>query len=459
MSLFLPSQSAQIERVNQVAEQSKLREELESVSTKSTKSINNDLSRMTNEVLKYFEGSPAGLIQTPQQLHEYVDRCIEAGIVGVDTETTGLDRTYDTIVGSSLYYPGGVEVYIPNNHIHPIFEDRYKGQLTYAETAVEFQRMVDAGVKFVFANADFDLAMINKDYKVDLLPNFYYDVILAWRCIKENEKDNSLKGLYAKYVMKNKVDPKKFTDFFTPELFPFCKPETAKLYAANDAKITYELYEWQLPYITIGHPKCQKHKLESIAKLVWDIEYPMVAVCQNLHRYGMYLDMTTSAILYKRYSEKQAEETKKLQQMVQDILDKHPERKSNLKGYIPDGKSFNPKSSIQVAYLLYDVMHIPTPKGNRSTDKEILKSLNLPVTNQILAVRSMGVLMSTFIEKLPKSAAVDGRVHGTFKSIGADTGRLSSSDPNLQNIPSKDHYIRHMFRATPGYVMLSSDYS
>ena len=130
MPLFLPSQSAQIERVNQVAEQSKLREELESVSTKSTKSINNDLNRMTNEVLKYFEGSSAGLIQTPQQLHEYVDKCIEAGIAGVDTETTGLDRTYDTIVGSSLYYPGGVEVYIPNNHIHQIFEDRYKGQLT-----------------------------------------------------------------------------------------------------------------------------------------------------------------------------------------------------------------------------------------------------------------------------------------------------------------------------------------
>ena len=453
MSLFALPDSL---KINQVARQSLVPQTIES--TKSNKSINDELNRISEEVKNYFTDSKAELIRDAQTLHDYVDRCIEAKYVGIDTETTGLDRTYDTIVGCSLYYPGGVEVYIPNKHIIPIIEDYYKDQLSYEAVGAELQRMCDAGVKFIFANADFDLAMIYKDYKVDLLPNFFYDVILAWRCIKEDEKDNTLKGLYAKYVMKGKADPKKFRDFFSAQLFPFCKPQIAALYAANDAKITYELFRWQLPYITPDNPKCKKHKLESISRLIWDLEFPMVEVCQTLHRNGMYLDKNTAKILNKRYSERQAEELKKLQTMVQEILDKHPERR-NTKGYITTGSEFNPDSAIQVAYLLYDVMGIPTPKGTRSTDKSILKSLNIPVANQILSIRSMGTLMSTFIEKLPKAAKYDGRVHGTFKSVGADTGRMSSSDPNLQNIPSKDHYIRHMFRATPGYVMLSSDYS
>ena len=84
--------------------------------------------------------------------------------------------------------------------------------------------------------------MIYKDFKVDTIPAFYYDVILAWRCIQENEKDNTLKGLYAKYVKEGKVDPQKFSDFFPVKLFPYCKPEIAALYAANDARITYELF-------------------------------------------------------------------------------------------------------------------------------------------------------------------------------------------------------------------------
>ena len=425
MSLFALPDSA---KINQVARQSLVPPTIES--TKSNKSINDDLNRISEEVKSYFADSPAMLIMDAQALHEYADKCIEAKYVGIDTETTGLDRTYDTIVGCSLYYPGGVEVYIPNKHIIPIIEDYYKNQLSYEAVGAELQRMCDAGVKFIFANADFDLSMIYKDYKVDLLPNFFYDVILAWRCIKENEIDNSLKGLYAKYVMKNKVDPKKFSDFFSPELFPFCRPAIAKLYAANDAKITYELFKWQLPYITPDNPKCKKHKLESISSLIWDLEFPMVAVCQNLHRTGMYLDMNTAKILNKRYSDTQNDEMIKLQNMVQEILDKHPERRV-LKGYIATGKEFNPKSSTQVAYLLYDVMGVPTPKGNRSTDKDVLKLLNLPVTNQILYIRSLGVLMSTFIEKLPKSAAIDGRVHGTFKSVGADTGRMSSESPRI----------------------------
>ena len=84
-----------------------------------------------------------------------------------------------------------------------------------------------------------------------------------------------------------------------------------------------------------------------------------------------------------------------------------------------------------------------------SSDKSVLKKLNLPITNQLLKVRSLGTLIGSFVDKLPDATGADGRVHSTFKSIGADTGRMSSADPNVQNIPSHALDIRHQFRATP----------
>ena len=123
------------------------------------------------------------------------------------------------------------------------------------------------------------------------------------------------------------------------------------------------------------------------------------------------------------------------------------------------GKEFNPNSNTHVKYLLYVVMALDKPDGTDSTGKEVLGELNLPVTNQILKVRSLDTLISTFVDKLPKSTTPDSRIHAEFKSIGADTGRFSSRNPNLQNIPSHAEDIRHIFRATPGYAIISSDYS
>ena len=110
------------------------------------------------------------------------------------------------------------------------------------------------------------------------------------------------------------------------------------------------------------------------------------------------------------------------------------------------GKDFNPSgSSPHIKYLLKNFMGITVD----STNKEELKKLNLPVTNQILKVRSFGVLINSFVDKLPNVTGADGRIHSTFNPIGASTGRFSSKDPNMQNIPSHALDIRHQFRATP----------
>lgn len=453
MSLFNSSQMA---RINEVAERTKqLNKEKPKAVRVST--VNAELNEMSKAVQEYFKDSKAILIRTKDQLHDYVTSCIEAGYAGIDTETTGLDRQNDWIVGASLYYPGGVECYIPMKHLVPIFESPYKGQLSYQEVSEEFKRMENSSIRLIFANADYDLAMIYKDLKVDFCDRFYYDVILAWRCLKENEFHNDLKFLYNKYVLKGKGDPKRFSDFFSVKLFPFSDPEIAKLYAANDAKITYDLFKWQLPYVTESHPKCKKAHLEAISRLIWDLEMPMVKVCQNMHRTGMYIDKNVANALKKRYREDYNKEMKKLQDMVQEIIDNSTVSYSGKRPFTR-GSDFNPGSPPQVKYLVYDLLQVP--KGNSSgTGKEVLNEINLPVTNQILKVRSLSVLINTFVDKLPNSVARDGRIHGQFKQIGADTGRMSSAEPNLQNIPSHAVDIRHMFRATPGYVMLGSDFS
>lgn len=445
MGLFSQNQLSQI---NAIAEKSRAVAEPQK-KTASKKSVNAELLRISNDVLKYFKDSPAILISSKAELHDYVDECISAKYVAIDTETTGLDRIKDTIVGASLYYPGGTECYIPIKHMVPIFEVPYSEQLTYEEVQVEFQRLVDAQIFSEWANADFDLAMIFKDIHVDFLPTVFYDALHAWRTIKENEPKNDLKNLYNKYVLKGKGHPMRFKDFFPPSLFPYCKPEIAKLYAANDAKITHELCWWQIPYVTKDNPKCQKHHFEKIADLFWGVEKPMIEVCQKLHRRGIYVDKYAADMLQKKYGPSLEADKHAIQDDIQVLIDKAtvnlPKR--------PFGsiKEFNPNSTPHVQWVVYDLLGLGAGTGARTTDKDVLSTFNNPLVDKILAYRSLQTLVGTFVDKMPKIVGSDHRVHSTFKSQGAATGRMSSSSPNVQNIPSKHSDIRHMFRGQPAH--------
>lgn len=431
LKLFSADQQA---KINKVAEKAKARN---APPANSAKGITSELEIASQQVKEYFADSNAILITTEEQLHEYIDSCIDAGYVGIDTETTGLDKVHDTIVGSSLYYPGGVECYIPNKHRIPIFEDYRKNQLSYEVCQREFQRLVDNNVKCIFANADYDIAMLYKDYKVDFIGACYYDVILAWRVIKENELHNGLKELYNKYVLKGKGDPMKFSDFFKPSTFPYCKPEIAKLYAANDAKITYELFQWQLPYVTKTHPKCKKHHLEHIADVVWGIEFPMIRACAELHRAGIFVDKDVAKLIGQRYNQTYQTELAKMRAMVQKLINEHDLVANNKRPFLT-GNDFNPDSITHSQYLLYDLLHIPIPtsgknKGKRATGKDVIAEANLPETKQLLHVRSLRTLISTFTEKLPAAVAPDGRIHASFKSTGAATGRMCIAKGTLVN--------------------------
>ncbi len=442
MGLFTISQ---IDKINETAAKSKA--VLKPPKAKSSSKFNS-LDTVIKEVKDYFADSKAIIIRDRETLHEYVTGIINAGIAGIDTETTGLDKMHDEIVGASLYYPGAeAECYIPLRHRQRIFDDICKNQLTYEDVKEEFNRITNTDTKLIFANADFDLSMIYWNFNVDFCKNFYYDVILAWRCLKEDERDNSLKGLYNKYVLKGKGDPKKFSDFFSVDIFPYCPPEVAGLYAGNDAKITYELYKWQLPYVTKGNPKCEKKNLGAIADIIWNLEFPLVKVCQDMHRTGIQIDNNVAKKLKARYNEKYDRALAELQNMVQDALDNCTKPLPSTRQFTK-GEDFNPRSTLHVKFLLKDVLGIIDEKT--STGKEVLGELNHPIASQILKVRSLSTLINTFVDKLPELSAnsKDGRIHPSFKQLGARTGRISSEDPNAQNIPAKADDIRHMFRAT-----------
>jgi DNA polymerase I-like protein with 3'-5' exonuclease and polymerase domains len=122
----------------------------------------------------------------------------------------------------------------------------------------------------------------------------------------------------------------------------------------------------------------------------------------------------------------------------------------------------NVASPTQLAILFYDIMGCESvdKKSPRGTGEDILKKLDNPIANAVLDWRSMSKLVDTYIDKLPNCVNPnDGRIHCSFNQYGAKTGRFSSSDPNLQNIPSHNKDIRKMFIASPGYVLMSSDYS
>ena len=121
----------------------------------------------------------------------------------------------------------------------------------------------------------------------------------------------------------------------------------------------------------------------------------------------------------------------------------------------------NFQSPEQLAILLYDIIGCVNPDKEkpRAVDEKALKHINIPLTKAILEYRSITKLLSTYIDAIPaKIEPSDGRLHASFNQNGADTGRFSSSDPNLQNIP-RDGGIRCMFKATDGYYMVGADYS
>ena len=397
-------------------------------------------------------------IMDENEFKEYIYDCKYSGIVAMDTETTGLDPISDKIVGTSLYTPGKKGVYVPIHHISYITGIEVEGQLDPRIIKEGFETLVKSDVKFVEYNAKFDTRVVKNQLGVYVPCHF--DCHLAAMCLNENEP-HGLKTLHSKYVLDGKEDEFSFGKLFDGITFDYVPIKTGYIYAARDAVDTYELYEWQLPYLTEGNSLCTEYGLEHVSKVFWDIEMPCIEVLAEMEDTGVDFDLDYAYELSEKYNKQKDEQLEEFYR----ILDMYKPEIEKYKLNNPVNKLSDPiniASPTQLAILFYDILGIeaPDPKSPRGTGVEILQKIDNPLCKAILDYRATEKLLSTYVDKLPECInEKTGRIHCNFNQYGAKTGRMSSDNPNMQNIPSHNHDIRQMFKATDGYVMMSSDYS
>lgn len=401
------------------------------------------------------------VIQDETILHDYISKSIENGVISIDTETTGLDPLQDELVGICIYTPDMKGAYIPVNHKSYITQMKVDNQLPIDILKVEFERLNEQPLNIIMFNSTFDIRFIRSGLGVSLTCT--WDCYLAARLLNENEGagNNGLKKLHQKYVLNGEGDAFKFDDLFKGVSFDYVPINTGYLYAAHDPVITYELYEFQLPFLTATNYECTSRGLEDVAWVFHNIEMPCASVVADIEDNGVAFDIFYADKLHKKYNKLLQDKINKVYELINMYADEINQYKlKNINHKLSE--PINIDSPTQVAILFYDIIKIGVidEKTPRGTGEEILLKIDSPLSKAILDYRGVGKLINTYIDKLPTCVnPKDGRIHCKFNQYGADTGRFSSSDPNLQNIPSHNKDIRKMFKATDGYVLMSSDYS
>ncbi len=417
------------------------------------------INAMVNKVLGKYQDRYE-VIRDEESFEKYIDEAIKVGYIAIDTETNSLDPITCTLAGLCLYVPGAKAVYIPLHHVSYVTGIEIENQVSDEFADNQMARIKGAGVKVIMFNAKFDIRVIKNQLGTELTA--YWDGYLAARLLNENEPESNLKALHKKYCMRGEGDAFRFDSLFKGIPFTHIPVNTGYLYAARDAEITYELFEFQRPFLTEDDPICIERDLTGPAFVFNHIEMPLINIVAEMEDTGIAFDFEYAESLSKKYNQKLEAAKEKFYRLCDDFgqdLDDYRERKgaANKLEY-----PINISSAQQLAIMLYDILKIKSVDKNkpRGTGEEILQKIDHPVAKAILEYRGVAKLLSTYIEKMPAIAnPKTGRIHASFNQIGADTGRFSSSDPNMQNIPSHNNEIRKMFRASDGYVLLSSDYS
>lgn len=418
------------------------------------------INTLVSKTLGQYE-SEYVVIRDETGLEGYIDSSIENGVVAIDTETSGLDPITDVIAGLCLYTPGMRAAYVPINHVHYVTGEKIENQLSAEFVAEQLERIVKQKVKTIFFNAKFDIRVIKHQLGLDITP--YWDAYIAARLLNENELENGLKALHKKYCAPEDAgEVFSYEDLFKTVAFPMIPIQTAYLYAARDPLITYELFQFQQPYLTEDSETCIEHELQGPAWVFWNIEMPLVPVVAKMESTGIAFDMAFAKKLEVEYERKLEEKKKAFEDLCLDYATEIKRYRTASKDAAKLESPINIGSPTQIAILLYDVLKIPPVSKDkpRGTGEEILLKIDHPLSKAILEYRGIAILLKTFITKMPTIVnKKTGRIHASFNQMGADTGRFSSSDPNMQNIPSHNKDIRKMFKATDGYYLLSADYS
>lgn len=377
-------------------------------------------------------GSNFILVTKKEQLDSLAQAILQKKLVALDTETTSVHPFQCALVGMSFSVGEKEGYYIPVNH-------SYLGvpELLPLETvkAVLLPVLNSDEVKIVGHNIKFDLEVLHyHDFEIQKV---YADTMLLAHLIDSsaavNMDDLALKELNYKTVTYREVtgDKKKL-------LISEVDVESVCTYAAEDAEVTLRLYHALMS-------RCKDKDRE----LFFSLEMPMLSVLYTMELNGVLLDC--------RELDKQNQALKAELSDIEHQI------------YVSAGTSFNVASPKQLAKVLFEDLKIPYPKkakdGKYSTNEEILEAIapNYDIANLVLRYRELAKLISTYTEKLPSLISPKtGRIHTSFNQAGTVTGRLSSSDPNLQNIPARTNegkLIRKAFVAPEGYRLIAADYS
>ncbi|WP_434026632.1 DNA polymerase I [[Pseudomonas] boreopolis] len=375
-------------------------------------------------------------ILSAAQLQAWIARLREAGQFAFDTETDSLDAMQANLVGLSFAAEPGKAAYLPLGHDYP----GAPAQLDRAQ-ALDLLRplLEDASVRKLGQHGKYDLHVMRRHGIA--LAGYADDTLLESFVLNSGSARHDMDSLAKRYLGYETVKYEDVAGKGTKQIpFSHVGLDEATRYAAEDADITLRLHRVLAPKLAA------EPGLESVYR---GIEMPLVAVLERIEANGVQVD----AEELRRQSADLSRRMLAAQQKATELA----------------GRAFNLDSPKQLQALLFDELKLPavvkTPKGQPSTNEEALEAIadqhELP--RVILEYRGLAKLRSTYTDKLPEMIHPQtGRVHTSYHQAGAATGRLSSSDPNLQNIPIRTddgRRIRRAFVAPPGRKLVACDYS
>jgi len=496
--------------LEKIAKPKKVKEPKETI-TKAIKSktisLGEKLDLIREEVLKILHKqlNNVVIIKNKQDYLNYINNAITTGEIAVDTETNNsLDPITCKLMGLCLYYPGAKQAYVPVNHRNWITGEHLSWQLTEEDIKDGLELLAKSPMQWIYHNGKFDYQVLKETCNIEC--PITWDTLIAAKLIDENEYSAGLKQQYI-----SKIDPEQekydIEHLFEGVEYADVEPEIFALYAATDAYMTYRLYkEYQLPIM-------QREENKKLYSLFKEIEVPCIKVTAEMELNGIEIDQEYGKRLQNKYHKKLDELDSKINNILNDLKPILNEWKLTPEAYNNQMKKQSDKqranavksakyddslwkckdgiwykvtkskleqldevltpdslaSPTQLAILLYSVLKVPvvnTEKPEATGEEElqaIIKKAESPLAKTLCSAmlerRELAKLLNAFIDTLPSKVNIDNRIHCHFNQYGAATGRFSSSDPNLQQIPSHNKEIRMLFRAKDGYMLLGSDFS
>lgn len=388
-------------------------------------------SQPANVALKQYE-----TVLTMEAFDQWLDKIKQKKCVAIDTETTSINPHMADLVGISLSVMEHEACYIPLQHC-------YEGcpkQLDKTRVLKKLAPLLaDPSITKVGQHLKYDMHVLHKE-GIEVYPPSH-DTMVASYCLHATQTRHDMDSLARFYLNHQTISYESVAGKGAKQItFDYVPLEEAAPYAAEDADITLRLHHF------FNDKLLQDQKLYDLYQ---QIEMPLVAILYNMEQVGVLID------------EKQLhQQSKAISERLADI---------EKQAVVLADEPFNLASPKQLQHILYEKFKLPithkTPKGAPSTSEEALQELahEYELPKLILEHRSLSKLKSTYTDKLPQLInPKTGRIHTSYHQAVTATGRLSSSDPNLQNIPirtEEGRKIRKAFIAKPNYVLLSADYS